>query len=713
MVSRMNKLSEEKLSDQILNDYKTSDRGNWVQQSVDDRAFVNGVQWADDIAKALEANDLPVLSINEVKPARDQVVAQLTENPPRFHATARENSDLNVAMDVADLFSYIWYISKGNKKVKKSIQDYEDIGMSAMMVYVDPYADNGRGEILVKDLDPLDVYIDPNAKDSDSTDAAHIMLAPIVTEEYIEVNYPDFNFEGAMPMDDDRPSHTRHAQEDQVLNVTMTTQTKYRIIDRYTKVKEHRYHIFDTTTGYEKEFTKEEYLEYAAKPAVVVTKLGQPDRYITKDNEVAELMQVYEQTGGIYHYAIDPATREAVMMPGVEQEGGTVLKGTTTKLSITNLGKLMNEGIIEVNFPKIDRIKRVLTIGGKLYHKSVMPIKDYPIVTWMLHHNRNPFPQGDIRLVRPLQEQLNKIDSLIIAYNTNITNVKVFVPEGSDTKDLSERWGKAGAQFFTFDATEGTPYVVQLTQMSNSLYVQRQNLIAQIQRVIGAYSFQDGNVEQAPRTKGGTLLLDEMGLRRSNAKRMDIEEGINQLAKVMLQMIPHVYTDRKVIRVIKPNHGEKVTVFNEKKVNENGIEQVMNDLSQGQMDVVVVSGSMLPSNRWAKFEALKDLYIQGILKDPTPILQHADIPNLDEVLEREDLIKQAQGMLAQYEQEIKELRGDLQTADRESIQSRKKVEVEKFKTKLSKGANKVQSEVEIATKRLNDKVREAKSQKNK
>ena len=70
-----------------------------------------------------------------------------------------------------------------------------------------------------------------------------------------------------------------------------------------------------------------------------------------------------------------------------------------------------------------------------------------------------------------------------------------------------------------------------------------------------------------------------------------------------------------------------------------------------------------------------------------------DIFDKEGVLQRMDIVNQLQQQLSQSEELIKNLQGDLQTAHRESISARKKVEVEKFKTELksqesqSKSAN--------------------------
>ncbi len=60
------------------------------------------------------------------------------------------------------------------------------------------------------------------------------------------------------------------------------------------------------------------------------------------------------------------------------------------------------------------------------------------------------------------------------------------------------------------------------------------------------------------------------------------------------------------------------------------------------------------------------------------------------------------------DEEIKKLQGDLQTANRAEGQSRKKVEVEKFKTGLDQQKNRVERDVQIAGMRLTDEVKKNK-----
>ena len=74
-------------------------------------------------------------------------------------------------------------------------------------------------------------------------------------------------------------------------------------------------------------------------------------------------------------------------------------------------------------------------------------------------------------------------------------------------------------------------------------------------------------------------------------------------------------------------------------------------------------------------------------------------------MQRSDEVGKLQGMLQQAQEQIKKLGGDLQTAHRESISSRKRTEVEKFKTKLKEQEldSKLNSKLQVG--RLTDAVK--------
>jgi TolA-binding protein len=111
------------------------------------------------------------------------------------------------------------------------------------------------------------------------------------------------------------------------------------------------------------------------------------------------------------------------------------------------------------------------------------------------------------------------------------------------------------------------------------------------------------------------------------------------------------------------------------------IGEMMNDLTIGQYDVNIIGNSTMPSNRWGEWSIYMEAYQAGLI-DRTEALMKTDIFDKEGVLQRMDIVQQLQSQLQQAQEQIKNLSGDLQTAHRESIASRKRTEVEKFKGKL-------------------------------
>jgi hypothetical protein len=131
--------------------------------------------------------------------------------------------------------------------------------------------------------------------------------------------------------------------------------------------------------------------------------------------------------------------------------------------------------------------------------------------------------------------------------------------------------------------------------------------------------------------------------------------------------------------------------------------EIINNITIGKYDVVYVSGSTLPSNRYAELEFYMDAYSKGII-DKQEVLKKTEVFDMEGVMQRTDIIAQMQSQLEQAGEQIKELKGDLQTRDREAVNLRKKVEVEKFKSDLDGTSHKAKAAATVFEKRLGDEM---------
>ena len=176
-----------------------------------------------------------------------------------------------------------------------------------------------------------------------------------------------------------------------------------------------------------------------------------------------------------------------------------------------------------------------------------------------------------------------------------------------------------------------------------------------------------GDQGASPQTYKGTIALDEFGQRRIRSKKDDIESFLNQVCKVLVQTTQLIYTEDKTIRIIQPNRSPKDVQVNQIVFDDftNAILGRINDVTGGRYDIQVVSGSTMPSNRWARFEYYEELFSLGVI-DQVELLKQTDVADMEGVLERSGVHAQQTGQIEQLTEEVKKLNDDFQPAHRET-----------------------------------------------
>jgi hypothetical protein len=701
-----------KLTQELIQEYSSA-RAGWATQAVEDKEFRNGDQWSREQKAKLKARAQDPIVVNVLHSAVEQAKALLTSNSPRFQSTAREDSDVKTGRIFSDLMSWIWDNSNGNSVLKQVIDDYYIMGMGAMYAYFDPNADFGKGEIFLKSINPLDVYIDPASQDPWCRDASNIIVGKKVMESQLLDLYPQFeeiilqatetNYLSSTPTS--RESNTdnkilpvsrngvRSADEDRELE----------ILEKYTKIKIPYIRVFDKHANDERILNEEQFQEYVMEEAFLsITAQGQS--FITEEGAVAQAKQMHEQFDGKFHMMQDPMTGQAVPMKGDEHQGS--IPGSTVELIPLTKAEMIEDGEIEVHNITRNHISQTLCVGNQLLFDAVMPVDNYPIVPFMNGHNRNPYPNSDVRLVKGLQQYINKLRSLIIAHASTSTNTKLLIPRGSMNKQqLENEWGRAGTAVIEYDPELGQPIVAGPVPLPNELYKNEADAKADIEQILGIYALMQGDQGSAPQTYKGTVALDEFGQRRIRSKKDDIEASLNQMAKVIVNMIQYGYTDQKVIRLLQPNNTIAEETINQPIYHELTGEFLgkLNDVTVGAYDVVVVSGSTLPNNRWARFEYYKELFSMGVI-DQVELLKQTDVADMEGVLARAGRESQMQGEIQGLQEEVKKLKGDLQTAQRESLHDRKRVELKEFEVKLAKAEAKAEMASQLYKSRAGDEL---------
>jgi hypothetical protein len=704
---RPKKTDDAILSENLMFDYEPG-HDAWALQAKDDEDFRDGNQWTPEAENRAKRHRQRPQTINVLKPAIEQAKALLTSNKPRFNSTSFEDSDVRVGKMFSELLSNIWRISDGDVQHKIVIDDYYVKGLGYYHVYFDPYADFGKGEVKLVACDPYEVYVDPSSRDPFFRDAAHLLVVKLLTSEQIQRFMPTLApmiLKFAERSAKDRRPTSQRTGLSQVTDAYRNENANYfECIDRYTQLKIQYIHVRKVDDGKESVYLPQEYQAFLQQPAFV-EQSQKAIHYINDPVQVQDAMQRYQQTGGVYHFAENMTQGgQPTMVPGEEQEGG--IPGTTTFMTPCTNADLVAMKVLDVSDYWQDRIQRVFTVGGIEVSNSVLPISQYPIVPIVNHWKRNPYPMSDVRFVRPIQEYINRLATLIQAHAANSANVKVLLPKGSVNRATFEKeFNKVGTAYAEFNAEFGQPVVAAPIPLPNELFHNKEDAKKDIENILGIYEFMQGNTQSAPETFKGTMAMDEMGQRRIKSKLADIEGALNQVGRVAVEFIQAYYTQYKVVRLLEPNHEARTIEINIPIYDVLGEEVtgLINDVTVGKYDIIIVSGSMLPSNRWARFDYYMQLYDRQLI-DQVEVLKQTEVVDIEGVLNRFNQIKTLQEQLQSASMTIKQLQGDLQTAQRESVQDRKRVEVAKFTAKLKGSESEMKSKAQIFSARLDDEL---------
>lgn len=694
----------------------------WSNQAAKNLEYYFGAHWTSEQKKILLERGQTPVAIQAMYQVVEQAVGILTANSPSFRTTAREDSDRKVAFMWSDLLQWMWQQSRGAWRLTDVVRDCYVQGRGVAAVYPDWDGDFGKGEVVWKDLDPKEVYPDPRSTDPLWDDAAYVLTRRLMTLHQVRDTWGDEVAEevrkgGKREEGSYGWEASMYAHHDQVIHpwdvetVWDGKSERYEIIEVYERVRRPHYRLFNPATAREEILTEADYTERRNAPAYVVLERG-VERIVSDPAEVGAMDELFNAFGQVYHLMplppqVSPEGQLVQMppqpMPGPEHMGS--IPDSEVQMLPTTIGQLVDEGAL----PAVRFQRHRIQVSGSsegvlLYQPFELPTQYYPLVPFPNTANRTPYPVSDVDRLRDLQDLLNKSQSLILAHTASSTNLKVFYPDGSlvDKTLIEQEWSKAGTAMMPYDpayglggGTPGGIVIVTPPPLPSALYENMDRAIALMERIAGVYAVQQGEPTSAPNTYRGTLVMDEFGLRRMKFKLDLLYHSLSRLGQVAVELAQHVYTSEKVIRILQPTGVEKEVSVNALQYNEmTGDASRINDITVGQYDVMVVAGSTLPSNRWARLDTYLQLYERGLVDD-VAVLRGTELPDAEEILERRSLMQQQAQALEQYQAKIQELEGDLQTKQREAQHANEKAELEKFKSRVKGFEQEVKKSVDL------------------
>ena len=420
--------------------------------------------------------------------------------------------------------------------------------------------------------------------------------------------------------------------------------------------------------------------------------------YGTPSQEKYRLIESFEKVKVPYYRVVDMRSgQEAILDDASLQK----------YLEDPDIAKAFEQKLVDLVQVQQTRIKVSCCVGQVMLYESVLDTDTYPIVPVPNIWTNTPYPMGDVRKNKDFQRFLNKTMSLITSHAQAASGLKLLVPQGSiqDIEELERDWANPNATI-EYDASFGEPHFPSPQPLAGSILQLPQMIEHYIDLNMGIFEMQQGNAEAAPRTSSATMMLEDFGQRRSKSKLRDIEASLKRLGRVIYNLARSHYNYQKTFRIVQPNNDIDEYTVNKRLVDDKSKElmQIENDITLNHFDIRVIGNSTMPSNKWGEWNIYMEAYQAGLI-DKVEALKKTDIFDKQGVLQRTDIIAQLQQQLQQAGEQIKSLKGDLQTAQRESVHDKKRVEIAKFQGKLKESELESKKGSELAVGKLTNAVK--------
>lgn len=609
-------------------------RSGWDIEARKDIDFYLGNHFTPAEEEEIEARNQAPVPFDRLYPDIQTQISMLTARPPRYMFGGREDSDSDLAMTWQIIHSRLWEISEGNRRVREALLSFATTGLGYLYVYIDRMKDYGRGEVMFKDVPPFNVYVSPDTADRLQHDASGKILSTILSGEQLVSVHPEIE------------SLLRNGR------IETTMERNYP----------------------------------PTQQSDTVIKIWTPDTALDLDWNL-EYYQVLERFYPVkvpFYRVFDKKSRQDRIFSQLEIED----------FIRKNFIRFKREEWEYEEVPQ-RRIKREASVGGKYLGEEILDTEYYPLIPIPNIWTGTPYPKSDVSKARPIQRLLDKFVSLILAHAQASAGLKLLVPMGSvsNIEQLELDWANPVA-VVEFDASVGEPHYPAPSPLASEFYAFVRQVEFYIDFVIGIPELMQGIAQSAPETARGTLAVADFAQGRPRAKLQQVEDSMLMLGRVMLDLAKSHYTYEKTFRIVQPNNDINEVTINYYDDKTGVVNDMYGDLRTGVDDIAIYPGSMLPTSRLQEAAVYMEAYEKGLI-DRTEALKKMEIFDKKGVLERMDTLTQLMNLAKEQQEYIKELEGDLQTADREVLHSKRQSILDKYKGRFEEVFQKVKAQKQV------------------
>ena len=696
----------------LYNSLNNKHRTHWETVNQEGYDFYLDNQLSLIEKEALEDQGMPTFTVNRIIPVVEMLNFYATANNPRWQAVGVEGSDSDVASVFSDIADYIWSNSDGSALYSNAINDAITKSVGYLMVDVDPNKDNGMGEVVIKNPNSFDLYVDPKSRDPLFRDASHILIRKVLPKEQLLNIYPEYSAKikrasGNFSEDNytSAPDFTHDTQGNDISMAFNNEGGDSPLIDyveAFEKESRAFYNVFIQIPP------KQEDLQRAQKQVDVQIQEVSEEMQVQLQ-EMQTKMQSQVDAGEMLPERMALELEKAIkeneaklaqlsqeLLAKAQQEliitENQIVSEHDYKLLIKD--EMMAQHIVEaIKFYK-KMVKLTCIIGDQLIKEQDLPTENYPIIPFTYKWTGTPFPMSAVSPLVGKQREINKAHQLMVHNASLGSSLRWMYEEGAVDTEYWEKYSAAPGALLPINSGYEAPTPVQPMQLSNSFAHIVENGKVEMEYLAGIFAQSMGDTTGQHDTYRGMLAMDEYGTRRVKQwMKSNIEPSLVQLGKVIRDYSQAVYKAHKVFRLVQPNalqeEGKEVEI-NIPIYNDMGeaISKFM-DYDSAKFDVKIVAGSTLPVNRWAYLGELKELLKLGVVDD-IAVLAETDVRQKDKIAQRKSLYSQMQGQISQLQENLKDQEGLNQTLQRQLIQSGIKAKVMQVENEVRKSAGDVQ-----------------------
>ena len=697
---------------QLWNKANTAQRGKWQFVAQRGYDFYLNEQLTTEERNGLRESGMPDFIINRITPIVEIMKYFVTSNNPRWKAVGSEGSDTDVAQVHSEISDYCWYLSNGKSLYSQIVLDALTKGIGYFHIDVNSDADNGRGEVEFKRIDPFDVFVDPVSRDFLFRDAGFITVRKVLSKAQLKLLLPDYSSKieratGSVSVSSysetdfrDRDSIVsediggtfKTSGEDEDLISFFECYKKIKVpylalMVRAVPTQEEQEEARELLTVKMKEFEQEVQVSLQEQLTAIQQSLANGE--IIEERAALESQKAQKEA----QKAIDEQRQrvQSEVQSKLERVERKVVSKREYDIMSENPG--IEERIVSATPFNKTQIQLTCSCGEDTFlYEYVLPFEHYPIIPIPYTYTGTPYPMSAVVPLIGKQQEINKAHQIMI-HNANLaSNLRWIYEEGSIPEEEWEQYSSSAGALLKYRQGFQPPTPVQPAAINNAFYTITQEGKQDVEYISGIYSSMMGNTQAQPETYRGLLANDEYGTRRIRAWMNSIVEPcLEHVGKSFKEIAQKTYSTNKVFRIVQPEAGQIDTNVEEKQVEINipiyndygeAIGRWM-DYETARFDVRMVAGATLPVNRWALLEEYFRWFQAGLIDD-IAMLAETDIRGKKQVAQRKSLYSQLSSQVQQMEEALKDKEGTIETLERQLVQSGIKMKVQQAEGEIRK-----------------------------